>query len=82
MRDGERRTGCNYKLPPKEESLKREGSMVLDMEAFIKDAYESLKVQVKAKENLIMEPKPIKIVIKEEETSQQRCSNDTANTKA
>ena len=82
MRDGERRTGSNYKLPPKEESLKREGSMVLDIEAFINEAYENLKVQVEAKENLIMEPKPIKMVIKEEETSQQRWSNDTANTKA
>ena len=76
MRDGERRTRCIYKLPPKEESL------VLDIEAFIKEAYDSLKVQVVTKENLIMEPKMIKLEIKEEETCQQRCSNDTSNTKA
>ena len=82
MRDGERRTGCNYRPPPKEESLKREDSMIIDIEAFVKEAYESLKVQFEAKENLITEPNPIKMEIKEEETSQQRCSNDTANTKA
>ena len=82
MRDGERRTRCIYKLPPKEESLKREDSTILDIEAFIKEAYDSLKVQVVTKENLIMEPKMIKLEIKEEETCQQRCSNDTSNTKA
>ena len=82
MRDDERRMRCNYKLPPKEESLKREDSTILDIEAFIKEAYESLKVQVEAKENLIMESKSIKMVIKKEENSQQRWSNDMANMKA
>ena len=56
--------------------MKREGSRILDIEAFVKKEYESLKVQVEAKEKLIMEPKPRQMVIKEEETVEYQCIMD------
>ena len=48
----------------------------------VKEAHESLKVQVEAKEKLIMKLKPRQMVIKKEETSRQMQTNDAANTKA
>ena len=46
--DGQRRVKCDGALPPKGENSKRKGSTVVDMEALIREAYESLKSQVEA----------------------------------
>ena len=40
--------------PPKEESSKGEGSMTLDKEALMREAFENLKVQVEGEEKLKM----------------------------
>ena len=82
MRNDQRGRTCGNTPPLKEESSKWGDTSVLDIEAFIKEAYESLKVQVEAKEKLIMKLKPRQMVIKEEETSRQMQTNDAANTKA
>ena len=82
MKDDKKEFRCGNALPPKEESLKMEGSTVLDIKALIREAYENLKVQVDAEEKLEMESKLRQIVIKEEETSQQMHTNDAANAKA
>ena len=71
MRDDLREMRCDNTPPPKEESLKWGDRSALDIEAFVKEVYESLKVQVEAKEKLIMKLKPRQMVIKEEETSRQ-----------
>ena len=81
-RNGEGRTGCNYTLPPKEESLKTEVSTAFDIEVVMREAFKNLKVQVEAEEKLKMETKPRRTVIEEEETSQQIWINDAANMKA
>ena len=81
-RDVQRRTGCGNTPPPKEESSKREASTKLNIEAFMKEAFENLKVQVEVEEKLQKEQKRKKMVIEEEETSRRMRVNEVAETKA
>ena len=63
MRDDPKGTRCSNAPPPKEKSLKREGSTILDIEALIWEAYENLKVKVNVEKKLKMESKPRRMVI-------------------
>ena len=81
MRNVQRRTGCSNTPPPKEESLKREDS-ILNIEALIREAIEKLKVQDNAEEKLKKEQKLKQMVSEEENVSQQMRINDTVDTKA
>ena len=64
-RDDRKGTICDDVLPPKEESLRRKGWMVHNMEALVREAYESLKLQVEAEGKIPTEPKPRKMVDEE-----------------
>ena len=79
MRNVQRRTGCGNTPPLKEESLKREDS-ILNIEALIKEALEKLKVQDDAEEKFQKEKNLKQMVIEEEEASQQMRFNVTADT--
>ena len=68
--DGQRTTRQVYPQPPNEESSIRKSTTVLNMKAFIREAYESLKVQVETK------------VEEEKVTSRQMQTNDAIDTKA
>ena len=57
MRDDKQGIRCGNVPPPNEESLKRDASIVLKIKTLMREAFENLKVQVKAKEKLIMESK-------------------------
>ena len=54
-RGGERRMVSDYASPPTEESSSRNGSVELDIEALVREAYEILKTKVEAEEGSIME---------------------------
>ena len=55
--------------------------MILNIEALMREAFESLKAQVEAKEKLKKEQKLRRTVIEEEETSRQMQVNEVAYTK-
>ena len=56
--------------------------MTLDIEAFMREAFENLKVQVEVEEKLKMERKLRRTMIEEEETSRQMwVTNEVTDTK-
>ena len=57
-RDNQRRMRCGNMPPPKEDTLKKEDLKTLNIEAFIREAFENLKVQDKAEKKLKMETIP------------------------
>ena len=68
--------------PPKEESSKREGLTILDIEVFMRELFENLKAQVEDEEKLRKEKKMKQMVIEEEETSRRMRVNEGAKMKA
>ena len=80
-RDDRKGTICDDVLPPKEESLRRKGWMVHNMEALVREAYESLKLQVEAEGKIPTESKPRQMVDEEKVMSWQFWVNDVADTK-
>ena len=75
-RDGEKRTGSNYKLPPKEENSKREGSTILDIEVLMEEAFENLKAQVEAEEKLQKEQKLKQMMSEEVKAKTNTCKEE------
>ena len=69
-RDGQRKVKCDDELPTKEEVSKHKGLVVLDMEALIREVYESLKEKAEAEEKVTIEPKPRQMMDEEEVASQ------------
>ena len=81
-RDDRRGTKCDDMLLSKEEGLRRKGLMVHDMEALVREAYESLKLQVEAEGKIPTEPKPRVKVDEEKVASRKFRVNDVADMKA
>ena len=81
-RDGQSRGKCNNALLRKGEISKRKGLTEADMEALIRDAYKSLKLQVEAEGKLPTELKPRQMVDEDKVASRRLRANDVADTKA
>ena len=82
MREDRRKMRCSNIPPQKEENSKREGSTILDIEVFMKEAFENLKAQVEAEEKLQKGQKLRRTMVKEEEASRQMKINEVMDSKA